>query len=312
MPPTKTAPIQTAPNSPVLSQAQVDSYHTNGYLVLPDFVSHQDCLKIRQRACEIVDQFDPGAQTSVFSTTRQSHAQDDYFMDSAYDVRCFLETGASDETGQLLVDKSVAVNKIGHALCELDPAFAEFSYQPRYAGLLQQLGYVAPAFMQSMYIFKSPGTGAEVIPHCDHSFFWTEPPSVCALWFAVDDATRENGCLWAWSQGHSQDPKTRFRLVDAEDASRGTVTDVLDDTPYDKSKFVPLEVERGTLIVLHGKLPHFSDHNHSSEPRHAYTLHAIDTECDYLADNWLQRPGTLRLLDDAVGGVAGASAGANQ
>ena len=33
---------------------------------------------------------------------------------------------------------------------------------------------------------------------------------------------------------------------------------------------------RGTLVVLHGLLPHASSANRSARPRHAYTLHLID------------------------------------
>jgi phytanoyl-CoA hydroxylase len=53
---------------------------------------------------------------------------------------------------------------------------------------------------------------------------------------------------------------------------------------------VPLEAKRGTLVLLHGALPHLSGPNRSDKPRHAYTLHAIDARADYLPDNWLQRP----------------------
>jgi len=52
---------------------------------------------------------------------------------------------------------------------------------------------------------------------------------------------------------------------------------------------VPIEARRGTLVVLHGMLPHFSAPNRSARSRHAYTLHVIDGACRYLEDNWLQR-----------------------
>jgi phytanoyl-CoA hydroxylase len=53
---------------------------------------------------------------------------------------------------------------------------------------------------------------------------------------------------------------------------------------------VPLEAERGTLVLLNGTLPHLSGPNTSDKPRHAYTIHAIDSHANYPADNWLQRP----------------------
>ena len=272
-----------------VSQEQIARFREEGYLVLEGFAEEAACLAVRERAEAIVAGFDFGGDISVFSTTEQSHAQDEYFLTSAYAVRCFLESGT--ELAELGEGEVPAVNKIGHALHDLDPVFEEFSYTSELARLLGELGYEQPAFIQSMYIFKSPGLGGEVVPHCDHSFLWTEPQSVCAFWFAIDDATCENGCLWVQPGGHRHPPKTRFRLEGA-----GTITDVLDDSPYDRDAFVPVEAPRGTLVVLHGQLPHFSEHNYSPLPRHAYTLHAIDTACEYLEDNWLQRGDTLRLI----------------
>ena len=53
-----------------------------------------------------------------------------------------------------------------------------------------------------MYIFKQPRIGGEVVCHTDHTYLWTEPPSVVGFWFAIDDATTENGCMWALPGGH--------------------------------------------------------------------------------------------------------------
>ncbi len=51
---------------------------------------------------------------------------------------------------------------------------------------------------------------------------------------------------------------------------------------------MPLEVPKGTLVVLHGLLPHGGAPNRSAHSRHAYTLHIIDGRCAY-PDNWLRR-----------------------
>lgn len=50
--------------------------------------------------------------------------------------------------------------------------------------------------VQSMYIFKQPSIGGEVVPHQDSAFLSTDPPSCIGLWFALEDANKENGCLW--------------------------------------------------------------------------------------------------------------------
>jgi phytanoyl-CoA hydroxylase len=61
-------------------------------------------------------------------------------------------------------------------------------------------------------------------------------------------------------------------------------------------------VEAGTMVVLHGRLPHWSDVNRSDRSRHAYSLHCIRASASYPAWNWLQRGEALQLrrLDRAV------------
>ena len=143
-----------------------------------------------------------------------------------------------------------------------------------------------------MYIFKQPGIGGEVSLHCDHTFLWTEPQSVIGFWFAIEDATQENGCLWVQPGGHRIPVKSRYRMTSDFTEAR---METLDPEPYTTDDLVPLEADAGTLVVLHGTLPHWSAPNTSSRSRHAYTLHVIDGVADYPVDNWLRRPPELPL-----------------
>jgi len=54
-----------------------------------------------------------------------------------------------------------------------------------------------------------------------------------------------------------------------------------------------VEVEAGTLVLLHGRLPHYSAPNRSDHSRHAYTLHAVDGRAPYAQTNWIQRVAAL-------------------
>ena len=70
---------------------------------------------------------------------------------------------------------------------------------------------------------------------------------------------------------------------------------IFDDTPYPDEGWIPLEAEPGTLIALHGSLPHRSAPNTSDAPRLAFTLHCIEADAHYPANNWLQRTDDLPL-----------------
>jgi phytanoyl-CoA hydroxylase len=265
-------------------------FERDGFLVLPGFVSSAACRRLRERMAVLVDGFEPGAVQTVFSTTSKRHAQDRYFLESGDQIRFFFEEAAFDEPGRLRQSKARSINKVGHALHDLDPVFDQFSRQPALAALVGELGLARPLLLQSMYIFKQPRIGGEVVCHQDAAFLHTEPPSVLGLWFALEDATVENGCMYAAPGGHRGPLRTRF--VREGDRTR-TVT--LDLTPLPVEGLVPLEAPRGTLIVLHGLLPHLSGPNRSARSRHAYALHVIDGRARYSGDNWLQRAPAMPL-----------------
>lgn len=148
----------------------------------------------------------------------------------------------------------------------------------------------SPLLLQSMYIFKQSRIGGEVVCHQDAAFLYAEPLSVVGFWFALEDVTRENGCLWAEPGGHRGPLRSRF----IRDADRTETID-LDPTPLPTEGLVPLEVERGALVVLHGLLPHWSAPNRSQSSRHAYALHAIDGTTICSVDNWLSRGADMPL-----------------
>ena len=281
--------------STVLDKDRREAWERDGFVVLPGFVSPDRVESLRRRIDELVagyaSQGLPDGAATVFSTTEQTHAQDDWFLTSADVIRPFFENGAFDADGNLVAPMDRALNKMGHALHDLDPAFDQFSRTSDLASLVAELGVTDPLLLQSMVIFKPPRIGGEVVCHCDHSFLWTDPQTVVGLWFALDDATVANGCMWAIPGGHVGGARTRFRL----DGTGGTTTDVLDPTPYDHGDLVPMEAEAGTLVAFHGCLPHWSGANTSDRPRLAYTLHVIDGMAHYRADNWLQRGADLPL-----------------
>ena len=115
------------------------------------------------------------------------------------------------------------------------------------------------------------------------SFF--ELSRLLGMWFALEDANQENGCLWGLPGGHRRGLKARF----LRSSDGGVEMLTLDDTPWPEADFVPLEVAKGALILLDGMLPHGSAANRSSVSRQAYSLHVIDGTCRYLPENWLQR-----------------------
>jgi len=264
---------------------RLEDYQRDGFLLLPDFVDREVCDRLRARANELVHDFDPQGVVSIFSTHEQTRTSDEYFLESGDKIRFFFEENAFFPDGTLRQDKERSINKIGHALHDLDPVFAGFSRTPEIKQLVSDLGLSEALLLQSMYIFKQPKIGGEVTCHQDATFLFCEPLRLIGLWFALEDATVDNGCLWVISGGHKLGLKSRFMRAEAG----GTHFEVFDDTPWPAENLQPLEVEKGTLIVLHPLLPHLSRENRSSRSRQAYTLHVMDASAHYPENNWLQR-----------------------
>jgi phytanoyl-CoA hydroxylase len=275
-----------------ISPKQVAQYYDTGFLVLEGFVDEGVCDQLRGRAEELVHEFDPREVVSVFSTHEQNRLTDDYFLTSGDKIRCFFEENAFNDDGTLKYGKEKSINKIGHALHDLDPLFDSFSRSPKVKQLAEALGFEDALLLQSMYIFKQPNIGGEVTCHQDSTFLYTDPVDIVGLWFALEDATIENGCLWAIPGGQRMGLKSRWVR-----SATGMEFEIYDREPWPEDELVPVEVKKGSLILLHGMLPHRSFENRSSRSRHAYTLHLIKRGAKYPADNWLQRALPLRGFD---------------
>jgi phytanoyl-CoA hydroxylase len=269
------------------------AYARDGVLVLDQLITPDACDRLRARMAEMVDGFDIEEHRSVFSSTSRAHDQDEYFLSSGHETRFFFEEEAFAEDGTLNKDLPLALNKVGHAMHDTDPVFDSFCRQPQLKAICEGLGQQSPLLLQTMYIFKQPHIGGEVICHQDGTYLRTEPDTCIGIWIALEDATLENGCLWGIPGGHKNGGvKELFRR---NENGIGTRHEILDATPFDEDKKAALEAPKGTVLVFGGKFPHMSSANRSDKSRHAFTLHVIDGAAHYPADNWLQRPNNLPL-----------------
>jgi|SRR5579859_6820215 len=260
-------------------------FERDGFAVIEGFAPDAECDALRAHAEALVAAFESGDVRSIFTTDEQSRRTDAYFLGSGEAIRFFFESLAFGPDGELRVPRERSINKIGHALHDLDPLFERFSRHARVARLVAELGVVEPLLLQSMYIFKQPHIGGEVGCHQDATFLHTDPPGVLGLWFALEDATTDNGCLWAVPGGHRAGLGSLF-VRNADDT---TTTRDLGGAAWDEARLVPLPVKKGAVIALHGMVPHMSKQNESDRSRHAYTLHVVPAASAYPDTNWLRR-----------------------
>jgi len=272
----------------MLNNHQKQQYEENGYIVLENAIPDSDIQRLKSEALNIVDAFDIDKHRSVFTTSDRDSGRDDYFFDSAENIHCFLEEDALDKHGELQKPPRLAINKIGHALHDLNPIFNSFCRLPIFGEVLRDIGYRDPLLWQTMYIFKQPHIGGEVRWHQDGSYLITNPATVTGIWIAIEDANRDNGCLWVQPGGH----RSRLREIYQVDwADREGQLTELDKTPWPhQSEALPVEVSAGSVVIFHDHMPHYSSQNLSKHSRHAFTLHAGEKSASWSRQNWLQRP----------------------
>ena len=266
-----------------MNNEMLNFWNENGYLVIENFKTAAECDSLIQRSKELIEEQDFFNQKSVFDTVSQSHNDDSYFLESGDKIRFFFEEKAILDDKNIKINKHYIVNKIGHALHDLDEKFIKFSKNEDLEQIAKAIGFEEPQLLQSMYIFKQPKIGGEVVCHQDSTFLITEPESTVGFWFALEDANKENGCLQVSSGGH----KGPLRKLFKRDKNKMEMIELSDEPFPETDTFV--EVKKGSLVLLHGRLPHYSCENKSSKSRHAYTLHAIEGKSKYLDYNWLQR-----------------------
>jgi phytanoyl-CoA hydroxylase len=268
-------------------------FQANGFVVYERFASRDATTALRRAADAVVRDpaYAPPA-SAVFTTDEQARETvDGYFLRSAGAVRCFREERATsyDDERRSADARALATNKIGHALHDLLPEFARFSYAPDVQAVAAAHGLHRPLLVQSMYIFKQPHIGGPVRAHRDATYIVSEPDTCLGYWWALEDSTVDNGCLWAVPGSHKDGVHKHFVL---DEKRTGTFFEGEEVVEYKSQDYIPLPVKEGDLVVLHGALMHMSLENTSPKSRHAYSIHVVDSPpwSTYSARSWLQRP----------------------
>lgn len=288
-----------------LTDDQITELDKNGYLVVENFLSADQCDELRKECMKIVDDCDVKEHQACFDTINQQHMKlkDDYFLTSGDKIRFFWEPKAQNEDGTLNRPKMESLNKVGHALHALNPVFAKATFDERLKGIYKQLGFIRPVILQSMYIFKVPKIGGEVNRHIDATFLDSDPLKLLGVWIALEDAEEDNGCLH-FSPGSHKTTEVTYKMVRNPDPEAAPNT-IFEGEPFDHAweNFKPTPVKKGSLVLIDGKVFHWSSPNNSERSRHVYTFHCTESYKSKWSDrNWLQPSPALEftpLFDDS-------------
>ena len=129
--------------------------------------------------------------------------------------------------------------------------------------------------MQSMLFIKHAGKPGQAW-HQDEDFIPTRDRSLTAAWIALDDATVDNGCLWAIPGSHA--PGVLWPLREHRNPEYDAIPESY-DFPYGEIDAKPIEVPAGSVIFFNGYVLHKSLRNRRTDSfRRALVNHYMSAE----------------------------------
>ena len=121
---------------PLLTLEQITQFNEDGFLEINDYFSPSQVQELRNEIGNIISRMDP-TDYPIFTTNEQERQMaPEYFLTSGDVIRPFMEEKANNSD----IPFSLRINKIGHALHDLNPSFQAVSYDPKVGRIAKDLG----------------------------------------------------------------------------------------------------------------------------------------------------------------------------
>jgi ectoine hydroxylase-related dioxygenase (phytanoyl-CoA dioxygenase family) len=146
------------------------------------------------------------------------------------------------------------------------PAFHDVLWSPAFLVAASQLLDGAVRFWHDQLFCKPAHHGGVVAWHQDYSYWTrTQPMAHLTCWMALDDSTRDNGCLYYVPGSH----KWNLLPITGLAGDMNEIMTVLDEEQKQAFRPVPIELKRGQCSFHHPLTVHGSYENGSDRPRRA-------------------------------------------
>lgn len=161
-----------------------------------------------------------------------------------------------------------------HALgaWRIKPGFHDILWNPAFLVAASQLLKGRVRFWHDQLFCKPAKHGGVVAWHQDYSYWTrTQPMEHLTCWIALDDASKDNGCLWYVPGSHRWNLLPRTGLA----GDMNEIMTVL--TPEQKAAFkpVPIELKKGEATFHHPLMVHGSYENRTGRQRRATLINVF-------------------------------------
>ena len=177
--------------------------------------------------------------------------------------------------GELQVEHAgEAVRKI-EGLVEHDDLFRKLGFHPTIMDVVQQILGPDIKMFRNALLLKPPRVGSAKCVHQDSPYWPIERMDLCSCWFALDDATLDNGCMHVLPGWQKKGP--------LEHVGEGDEFEIAPHL-YEKSDLVPMPIPAGAGLFFHSLLPHWTAPNTSDRWRRAIALSYMSSRCRYVGE----------------------------
>ena len=146
------------------------------------------------------------------------------------------------------------------------PAFHDVLWSPAFLVAASQLLEGAVRFWHDQLFCKPAHHGGVVAWHQDYSYWTrTQPMAHLTCWMALDDSTRDNGCLYYVPGSH----KWNLLPITGLAGDMNEIISVLNEEQKQAFRPMPIELKRGQCSFHHPLTVHGSYENRSARPRRA-------------------------------------------
>lgn len=216
--------------SQLATEERTTAFQRDGYVIVPGLLSEQESDLLR------------------------TIARLDRELESARTSRQDGEGGSVD----LVVRNDLPQDSIYGAIVRMEPLVA----------LMEALLGDEVYHYHHKMILKEPRVGGAWTWHQDYGYWYNNGclfPDMASCMFAVDKATRENGCLQVLRGSHLMGRVDHVKRGQQTGADEERIA-----AARQRLELVHVEMEPGSAVIFHGNTLHRSDQNLSDDPRWAF------------------------------------------
>jgi len=234
-----------------LSQAQIDQFWRDGFLIVEDLLDQGEIDALRERIAWVV----AGKAKTIAPT--------------------LLQVEPDVAAGKAEADNYAdSLRKLSH-LAFYDEIFQAHARNPKILDIIESLIGADIKLYQDQIFMKPPKIGSRQRYHQDMPLgFHIDPPHMVTCWAALDEATIENGCVWMLPGTH------KFGIIDQAEWSVYEEKSVAGALPEEE----PVRLKSGSCSFHHGLIMHCSRPNLTDQRRRGYATHYVSAHCRYTGD----------------------------